>query len=485
MPWYFYLQFIVEIPLVIFLLTIFIRTAMFKPKGVKSDTAEKIEVDEKKAISDLQDMIRLKTVSDTDALKEDDEEFLKFKNLLFKKFPNVVSECEFIDLGKRSLLFKWKGADSSKCRVLMAHYDVVSAEESMWSRPAFEAVIEGDTMYGRGTLDTKVTLNAIMQAAEKLIQENFKPSNDIYLAFSGNEEINGDGAVKIVNYFKENNIVPAMVSDEGGAVVEKVFPGVDKPCALVGIAEKGLCNIKFSFDGKGGHASAPPAHTGIGKLGKVCTDIENSPFKMNLSPAAKNMFDTLGRHSTFFYRMIFANLWCFKGLLNRICKKSGGELNALMRTTVAFTQMQGSKGMNVLPAHAEMTANLRIMCGESVESAHGYIDGIIKDGDIKTEVIYGMDPSDVSDCRDEEWKKLVGAIEQTWQGSIVSPYLMLACSDSRHYRGLCQNVYRFSAMALTTEERAGIHGNDERIKLENIVKAVAFYVRLIKSFNME
>ena len=420
-------------------------------------------------------MIRCKTVSDTDETKEDFAEFEKFEALLPELFPQIYKTCELIRPSKKSLLFRWKGKDSSRCRVLMAHYDVVSVEESLWTKPAFEGVIEDGVLWGRGTLDTKGTLNGVMQAVEQKIKEGFVPENDVYLAFSGNEETNGYGAPAIVVYFKEKGIRPVLVCDEGGAVVENVFPGVKEPCALVGIAEKGLCNIRFSVQGNGGHASAPPAHTAVGMLSRACAEVESKPFPVKLSKPAKEMFDILGRRSTFVYRMIFANLWLFGGLLNKICKKSGGELNALMRTTVAFTQMSGSKGMNVLPPYAEMVANLRLMCGDTVESAKQYLEKVINDENIKIDVVYGMNPSNISETSGEAWEKMCAAISGTWKGVIVSPYLMLACSDSRHYGEISDHVYRFSAMALSKEERASIHGNDEKIPVEKIVQTVEFY----------
>lgn len=459
-----------------------VRAMRFRPKKQETYPDFPVKCDEEKAVSDLAEMVRCKTVSDTDESKEDEKEFEKFEKLLPALFPNVYRVCEFKKLSKRSLLFRWKGKDSSVSRVLMAHYDVVSAEQSLWKKPAFEGIVEDGVLWGRGTLDTKGTLNGVMQAAEQLIKEGFVPKNDIYLAFSGNEETNGYGAPTIVKYFKEKGIRPALVCDEGGAVVDKVFPGVSAPCALIGIAEKGLCNVRFSVEGKGGHASAPPPHTAVGKLSKACAAVENRPFPARISKPARELFDTLGRHSTFVYRLIFANLGLFRGALDAICKKSGGELNALMRTTVAFTQMSGSKGMNVLPPYAEMVANLRIMCGESVDDCVKYLKEIIGDDEIRTEVVYGMNPSNVSETEGEAWDMMKRAISQTWKETLVAPYLMLACSDSRHYGEISDHVYRFSAMALSKEERASIHGNDEKIPLEKIVRTVAFYLRLISQF---
>ena len=266
----------------------------------------------------------------------------------------------------------------------------------------------------------------------------------------------------------------------GGAVVEDVFPGVKGQCALIGIAEKGLLNLEYSVSGAGGHASAPKPHTPVGKLALACTKVEAHPFRMRLTKPVLEMFDTLGRHSGFLYRMIFANLWAFSWVLDLITRKSGGELNALMRTTVAFTRMSGSKAVNVIPPKASMVSNMRLIPGDTVDSAITRIKDVIKDDDIQLSVLNGWDPSPVS-CTDcEGWQIVSSACRATWQGCIVTPYLMMQCSDSRHYGPISDKVYRFSAMDLTAAERSLIHGNDERIRLDTAGRAVEFFIRVIR-----
>ena len=466
--------------LALFLAVILIRTANFKPKTQPAVDTEKIEFDADAAISNLQQLIRCKTVSYYDKSLEDDAEFEKLISLLPTLYPGVFKTCEFMQLPDRALLFKWQGKSSDEPVVLMAHYDVVPVDEAAWEKPPFDAVIENGVLWGRGSLDTKVTFNGVLTAANTLISRGFTPENDIYFAFSGGEEVNGNGAVNIVNYFAEKGIEPQFVLDEGGAVVENVFPGVKSPCAMVGIAEKGMLNLTFTVKSNGGHASAPAPHTPIGVLSAACCKVENTPFKMHITKPAGDMFDTLGRHSTFLYRMIFANMWLFKGVLNMICKKGGGEMNALVRTTVAFTQSEGSSAPNVIPPKASMTANLRLNPKDTVESAVEYIKNVIDDDSIELSVGSNMQPSPVSRTDCAGWEKVASAVASTWQGSIVSPYLMVQCSDSRHYRDLSDKVYRFSAMDLTSEERKTIHGHNERIRLETANRAVEFYIRLMK-----
>ena len=466
--------------LILFLAVVLIRAATFKPPVESASERTEESFDRDAAIHALGELIKCKTVSRYTHEEEDDAEFEKLISLLPKLYPHVFEVCTLTKMADRGLLFHWKGKASGDPAVLMAHYDVVPVNEDKWDKPPFAAIIENGVMWGRGTLDTKVTFNGVLSAANHLIAQGFVPECDIYFAFSGGEEVNGKGAVHIVNYFKENGITPSAVVDEGGAVVENVFPGVKKPCAMVGIAEKGMIDLRYTVQSQGGHASAPKPHTPVGVLARACTRVENNPFKAHITKPVAEMFDTLGRHSTFLYRVIFANRWCFGFVLDLLAKKSGGEMNALMRTTVAFTQMSGSSASNVIPPSAGMVSNIRLNPEDTVESAKEYIRRVIDDDSVTLEVINGQNPSRISRTDCDGWRKVSKAVADTWQGSIVTPYLMVQCSDSRHWGVISDRVYRFSAMDLTSAERATIHGNNERIRLESIGRAVEFYIRLMK-----
>ena len=468
--------------IIVFVAVILIRTAMFKPAPQPQESFEPVEFDKDKAVSNLAELVKCRTVSFDDHSKEDDAQFRKLLDMLPDLYPNVFRVCEYYELEDRGILFRWKGkSDGAKDpAVLMAHYDVVPVEPDNWLRDPFGAEIIDGVMWGRGTLDTKVTFNGILFAAETLISEGFMPEDDIYMAFSGQEEINGKGAVRIAEWMAERGITPSMVLDEGGAVVEDVFPGVKGAVGLIGIAEKGLMNVTFKLDTNGGHASAPAPHTPVGRLSAACVAIENKPLPSHFTEPVLKMFDTLGRNSTFVYRMIFANLWCFRPVLDMICKKSGGELNALVRTTTAFTQMSGSLANNVIPPSASMTANVRINPADSSESVLKYYRSLIKDQDIKLEVLVESEPSRIARTDCTGWERVASAVRGTWKGCIVSPYLMVQCSDSRHYDKISDKTFKFSAMDLTAEERRMIHGNNERIRLDALYRTVEFFIRVIK-----
>ena len=464
----------------LFFAVIFIRAAMFRPKAQAAVEAEKVEFDEQAAVDALAALIRCKTISYHDHSLEDDAEFEKLIALLPKLYPNVFEACSFQQLPDRALLFRWPGKKAENPSVMMSHYDVVPVDEAKWQVPPFAAVIQDGCLWGRGTLDTKGTFNAVLSAANHLIAQGFQPENDMYFAISGGEEVNGKGAVNIVQYFIDQGIEPALVVDEGGAVVENVFPGVKAPCGLIGIAEKGMMNVRYSVQSNGGHASAPKPGTPIPVLARAVSKLESHPFKMKLNKPAAQMFDTLGRNSTFLYRLIFANMWCFGWLIDFLGRKNGGDINALVRTTVAFTQASGSDARNVIPTEASIVSNMRLTPEDNVADAKAYLVKTVGDANVDVDVLESFEPSRISQIDCPAWDTVAAAVAETWQGCIVSPYLMVQCSDSRHYGRISDHVYRFSAMDLTSEERRTIHGNNERIRLETIAKSVEFYIRLMK-----
>ena len=472
--------YVILLLIAVFVAVIAVRTVRFTPKPQPAVSDETFDFEKEAAVDALAQLVRCKTVSYNDKALEDDGEFEKLIGLLPGLYPKVFEVCSFDQLPDRALLLRWPGKNDGDPTVLMAHYDVVPVNEENWEKPPFAGILEDGILWGRGTLDTKVTFNGVFSAANYLIGKGFQPEKDIYFAFSGGEEVNGKGAPNIVQYFIDHNIQPALVVDEGGAVVENVFPGVSKPCGVIGIAEKGMMNVQYRALSGGGHASAPKPHTPVGVLAAACKRVEDHPFKAHIEGPAAQMFDTLGRYSTPLYRMIFANLWCFGWVIDLLGKMSGGEINALVRTTSAFTQMEGSSARNVIPPEARMVANMRLNPADSVASALEYLKKTVQDDNVEITVLESFEPSPVSETDCPAWDKVAYAVANTWKGCVVTPYLMVQCSDSRHYGKISNHVYRFSAMDMTAEERASIHGNNERIRVETIAKAVEFYIRLMK-----
>ena len=476
MPWFIWLPLSL---LAAFLLVILLRAAMFTPPRQQRVSTEAIELDEDRLVLSLQAMVRIPTISYAEEGRANQAQFDAFQDLLKQRYPLVFARCHFERVGKNGLLFHMPGKSSTAPSVLMAHYDVVPVDAHLWTHPPFEGLIVEGELWGRGTLDTKCTLMGILEATEALLNKGFVPKNDLYLSFGGDEECLGADAAAIVATLRSRGIRPAFVLDEGGAIVNRIFPGVTKPAALIGIAEKGNVFADITAKGKSGHASAPPAKQAVGVLSRALVRLDKRPFPFMLTKPALELFDTLGRHSTFLYKMIFANLWCFAPLLNVICKSSGGELNALVRTTVAQTRLSASDAYNVLPNEAKAGLNLRLIPGDSKAKAQKRLEHIINDPAVAVSIEKGSEPSSISPTEGAAWERLQGAIRATYPEAIVSPYLMVAASDSRHFCAISDHVYRFSGLPLTRAQLNMIHSQDERIPIALLPDLVRFFMRVM------
>ena len=289
----------------------------------------------------------------------------------------------------------------------------------------------------------------------------------------------GPSARTMMETLLHRGITPAFVLDEGGDIIDGFFPGTDVPCAMVGIGEKGVSNLHFRVQGPGGHASVPQKNSPLARLCRAMTRIEKHPFPLRPGKALNEMVDTMGRYCKFSTRLLLANRDVLWPLYHRWLRKQGGMIEAAARTTFALTKAQGSQAGNVVPTEAEMFANLRLMPGDTQESVIHRLNTIIRDKNVEIIPDRGTAPAQDSELG-PEFNRLKAAIETTWPQAVVSPYLMVACTDSRHWREICPHVYRFSAKYVTGAEKATVHGNNERIRIENTENAVKFFFRLMR-----
>ena len=232
-----------------------------------------------------------------------------------------------------SYVYTWKGKDTSLSPVvLMAHLDVVPVEavaESKWTVPSFSGLIKNDTIWGRGAVDDKGSAIAIMEAVEQLLKDGFVPPQTIYLCFGHDEEISGKrGAAITSKWFKENNIKPALVLDEGGMIDTENMKEIPRPLAVIGVGEKGYVNIDLTVEIPGGHSSMPNKETSIDVLNKAIENIRKEQMPATITPAIDEMLKKVGPYRGFTSRMAISNLWLFKGLLFQQMEASN-KTNAL------------------------------------------------------------------------------------------------------------------------------------------------------------
>lgn len=445
-----------------------------------TDTAGTIS----RAVTSLTELVQFRTVSSRTGSEVDAGEFEGFIAALPRLFPAVHAALELERVNGHALLYRWPGTGTdaaSRPTVLMAHYDVVPAgDEGAWTWPPFSAHNDGTYLWGRGTLDDKGQLVAILAAAEALLGEGVAPAYDLYFSFGNNEETAGDSAAAAAALLAGRGVRPWLVLDEGGAVAGDAFPGVKLPAAVVGVAEKGILDVELLTRDSGGHASTPPRMGATARLARAITRIERSPFPQSMPDVTAEMLRRFGPHTAAPMRTVFANLSLLKMPLTLLFGRMGGETNAMTRTTVAITTLEGSAGANVLAATARANANIRVAVGESIDGTVTRLRKIIRDPKVELRVVEGSEPSPVSPSTGAQWQLLEDCIAATFPEAIITPYIMMGGTDSRRFTGICGAVYRFAPFFMDATARGSIHAVDEKIQLDTLERGVSFYETLIR-----
>ncbi len=461
-----------------------LRAVSVRSRQIPASEPEAIDLNTGALAARLAEALRYRTVSREGAGPADSGEFQAFREFLARAFPRVHAGLERREVMRDSLLFRWRGTDPAVPPVLLlAHMDVVPAEagaEAMWEHPPFSGDVEGGVIWGRGALDDKCSLMAILEAAEHLLGEGFRPEGDIYLAFGHDEEKGGRGARAMARVLGRLGVRPGLVLDEGGAVVDGAVPGT-AAVALVGVAEKGFANIEVRTSAEGGHSSVPPAETAIGIVARAVSRLESHPMPRRLTGAMREFFAWLAPEVSLPYRLVLANLWLFEPAL--LAGLTGSpSTNALVRTTAAATIVRGGIKDNVLPTSARAVVNYRILPGDSVRDVLEHTRAVVSDPRVQVRTVGPVREPAPESPTDSAAFRLVGrAIRATFPEVPVAPYLTLGGTDARHYTGISRHIYRFAPLRGTRAELARMHGVGERIAVAAHGKAVEFYIRLLRA----
>jgi carboxypeptidase PM20D1 len=439
------------------------------------------------AVKHLSEAIQLKTVvMQTPA--ENAAQFIALHALIARAFPRVQRELNKESIGEHSLLFTWQGKnDRLKPMLLMAHIDVVPVDpttESSWHHAPYSGEIADGYIWGRGAMDDKAGLMAILEAVEFLLTTNFQPERTTYLAFGDDEEIGGaGGAAKIAALLSSRRVELEYIVDEGLNIFTGVIAGLDPPAALIGIAEKGYLSLQLSVETAAGHSAMPSEQSAIGILTGALQKLQRAPFPARLNQPTREMFEFLGPEMSFDKKLVLANLWLFSPFLEKTLAQSP-RTNALLRTTLAVTMFNAGIKENVLPSRASAVINLRIAPGESTASVIQYVRDVIADRTVSILPLpMPLEPSSVSSIDSASFAILSKTIRQTYPMAVVAPALLVAGTDSRHYRNLTKNIFRFLPLTVGPDDIARYHGIDERISVDDYERCIRFYAQLIINSN--
>lgn len=431
--------------------------------------------------------LKFKTISYQDSTQFEAREFEGFQRYLRASFPKVHAALRLEKVNGYGLLYQWAGSDTGLApAVLLAHQDVVPVEpgtEGKWTEPPFGGTIAAGYVWGRGALDDKGSLVAILEAIEHMLSAGAKPRRTVYLAFGYDEEVGGRrGAAHMADLLASRKVHPEFVLDEGGALATGLIPGVAAPVALIGIAEKGYVTVELTAQAEGGHSSMPPNETAVGMLAAAITRLEHHQMPRAIRGPTADMFDFLGPEMPFGPRLVMSNRWLLGGVLAAGFGATA-QGNAMLRTTTAPTVLQAGVKENVLPSTARALVNFRILPGDSAGSVLEHVRRAVDDPRITVRALQETvsDPSGVTSVDGEPFQLLARTIRQVIPGAVVTPWLVVGATDSRHYSGLTPNVLRFVGAPIGPDDLRRVHGTDERVSVEGYVNSVRIYIQLLKN----
>ncbi|HEU0083760.1 MAG TPA: M20 family peptidase [Bradyrhizobium sp.] len=446
----------------------------------------RVQVDEQGAAARLAEAIRFQTISNFLNPDSDAEALRSLQAHIAGSFPAFHAAAKRETVATYSLLYTWEGADPKAAPIaLLAHQDVVPVAPGTakdWQHPPFDGVIADGFVWGRGSWDDKGNLYAMLEAAEQMAKAGFRPKRTIYLAFGHDEEVGGiRGAKAIAALLTSRGVRLDYVLDEGLLITEGLVKGLDRPAALIGVAEKGYATLVLTAHATPGHSSMPPRDTAIGMMSAALARLEDHRLPTQVRGAVSEMFDTLAPEMKGFNRVVLSNLWLFKPLLLREFEKTGPS-EATIRTTTALTIFNAGEKDNVLPGNAAATVNFRLLPGDTQASVTDHVRRTVANDRISIEPFAGnADPPPVTATSGEPYRALNRTIREIFPDVIVAPGLMVAGTDTRHYTGITDTILRFTPVRANGDDLKRFHGTNERLGIAGYGDMIRFYRRLIEN----
>ena len=448
----------------------------------------------------LAEAIQYKTVSYDEAPPDPDEQVRAFDSqhaFLRTTFPRTLGMAERI--GAYSLLVSLgpnpaitidgaaPGAGASgtpapaKGSLLYAHLDVVPASAEGWRADPFGGMRDGDSVVGRGALDDKGAVIAILAATESLLASGWAPARPVYLAFGDNEEAGGSSAAAIAARLRDLGVQLESILDEGGAVVDKGIPGLGgRSIAAVAIAEKGVMNVEICAAAAPGHSSTPPPTTAVGTLSAAIARLEEHPPARSLNPLVRETLTYAAAEMSLGYRALMANLWLTAPLIKAQMEKDHVS-RALLGTSQAVTMVRGGVKANVLPERACATVNYRLFPGDTRELVLERIGSITRGLEVQVNASPPVLPPAPSHLDSAAGRLLGRTIRSHFPEAVIVPVVAPGATDSRHFGGIAADIFRFLPVHLSSEELASVHGVNERISTASLTRAYAFYVTYLRA----
>ncbi|MBK89406.1 MAG: peptidase M20 [Gammaproteobacteria bacterium] len=373
------------------------------------------------------------------------------------------------------------GGDKQPALVLLHHIDVVPANRKHWSFEPLSGDVEDGFVYGRGAIDTKGLGIAQLQAFLALAASGEKLNRDVILLATADEEAGGFfGAGWLIEHKPELFADVGYVLNEGGS--GRVFG--DQIAVLVEVTQKVPLWLRLTATGRPGHGSAPQMQTSVTRLVRGLKRISETEFPVRVIDPVATMFEGLAPYQIASGQAVVPNIREAVNdndyLLEMKLRNPGGH--ALLRNTCSITTLQGSPKINVVPAEVYAELDCRLLPDEDPETFLHELEGIINDPNIAIDKIMGFTPA-VSRT-DTPLFEVLANVADEYFGATVIPTVAGGFTDSHFFRDLGITSYGYSPFAFAPREFAGVHGNDERLAVEQLRRGVKIYYAVLRQFTV-
>ena len=180
--------------------------------------------------------------------------------------------------------------------------------------------------------------------------------------------------------------------------------------------------------------------------------------------------------------LVLGNQWLTEPLL--ISQMDEGVTRSMIRTTTAVTMFNSGVKENVIPQRAEAKVNFRLLPGDTKESLIASVKAIIDDPGVEvTAGVWNVIPR-VADRNGIGYQKITEAVNEAMPDAIVVPGLLIATTDTRHYEDLVDEVYHFQPFFIELEEAGGIHGTNEKVRVESYLESIELNGMVIRSITI-
>jgi len=427
----------------------------------------------KEAVQRLQEYVRIQTVNPPGNETAGAEFFRKI-------FADESIPCQLFEPspGRGSVLATLKGNGSPKPVLLLSHIDVVPAEKEHWEVDPFEGAVRSGYVYGRGTLDDKSMGIVELMALLILKREGVSLKRDILFFASADEETGGrwgvEWAIENIPALKEaefalNEGGHVRLDDTGAAERYEVSSG-----------QKLLFQLKLKAQGTSGHGSMPHADNPNLKLVRALDKITKWKTPFDILPMVKEYFRKMAPGQPSEERAFFEDIE--KGLKDPSFSKrltSSPLYNAMVRNTISLNVIHGGSKVNVIPSESIANLDCRLIPGSSKED---FLKEVKKrlGKEIDVEIISESRSHPPSPFNTDLYRAIEKFAADNDPGCPVVPLLLPGATDGRFLREQGIITYDFCPFRITERENMRIHGNNERIALENLQFGMRMMVAILK-----